>query len=243
MAPINLIALSPSTYARDLDSDLTEHLQWYGPGKLHPTHLGDALGEGGRYTVVHKLDHSNHSLSWLVRDGATRAWRRIDVVHAAPDVSAHIRDRVEALLREREKRGSRDRQGPDADADARGTPLSTFFHRGPNGTHLCIVFPLNGAVNCFRWGLRRRDGAEMNEAWFVRQCARLRAATGVGAAALAPASVHDVTEREMLAILGWPRVIEVTEELRERTFGGAGSGCIIRPDQVPRFLVLRPDPI
>ncbi|KAL2151016.1 hypothetical protein VTH82DRAFT_6114 [Thermothelomyces myriococcoides] len=67
MAPRNFIVLKPSTYDRDLDSDLTEPLHWYGPGKLHPIHLGDTLGEGGRYRVVHKLDHGGEALSWLTR--------------------------------------------------------------------------------------------------------------------------------------------------------------------------------
>lgn len=87
-------------------------------------------------------------------------------------------------------------------------PLSTYFHHGPNGRHLYVVFPLSGATNCFCWGLKQRDRVEMSEAWFVRECARLRAADGN---AMPPASVHELTEREMLAILGRPGLVTLHE--------------------------------
>ncbi|KAK4243990.1 hypothetical protein C7999DRAFT_35667 [Corynascus novoguineensis] len=195
IAPLTSINLGPWTYTKDLDPDLTEHLQ--------------------RYTIIHKLDHGNHSLSWLARDNAARAWRRIDIVHAAPDVSVHIQRRVNAQLRERDD-AKFDGRSYGSIAEAKGMPLSTFFHRGPNGRHLYVMFPLNGATNCFRWGLKQCDRVEMNEAWFVRECARLRAADGN---AVAPVSVHELTAREMLAILGRPRLVEVTGELWEQAFG------------------------
>lgn len=48
-----------------------EHLEDYDPGGHHPVQLGDALGENGRYIVVHKLGHGRFSNVWVCRD--TRA--------------------------------------------------------------------------------------------------------------------------------------------------------------------------
>ncbi|KAK4033649.1 hypothetical protein C8A01DRAFT_49801 [Parachaetomium inaequale] len=192
---------------------------WYGPGGLHPTHLGDTLSNS-RYTIVHKLDHSNHSLSWLTRDSATNTWRRIDIVLASPEVTKFHANAVERDLLAHAADAAR--------ADARGSILELLHHRGPNCDHLCMVFPLNGTYNCFRWTVQGggRDKTEMNEAWLVRQCAKLRkdrAEESDGSEAQAPENVHAITAEEMLAILGRPR--------------------LSRDDQVPRYLVLRPDRI
>src|SRR5689334_510493 len=43
MARFNHAILGPSPYMRDLHRKLTEHLPWYSPYKMHPTHLGDTL--------------------------------------------------------------------------------------------------------------------------------------------------------------------------------------------------------
>lgn len=219
------IKLHPSTYTSDLHSDLTEHLQWYGPGKLHPAHPGDQLSNG-RYHILYKLDHSNHSLSWLARDEHTHTWKRIDIIHASEHVTAEHTRAVDSELNERAALKDNKK------ADLEGLAMDKFLLHGPNGTHLCMVFPPNGAQNCFRWGLRDRDECQMNEAWFVRQCAKLRGGDE-------PRGVDAITQDEMIGILGRPRVIAVTPELRR--LGHVADH--IQDDQLPRYLYLRPDRI
>ncbi|KAK4120638.1 hypothetical protein N657DRAFT_150675 [Parathielavia appendiculata] len=224
----NMEILPVTVFQRDVESEKTEHLQWYGTGKLHPTHLGDML-DNGRYTIVHKLDHDRHSLSWLARDNLTHTWRRIDIAQAFADIHeqhGNLRAVTEHLL-ERAAKGN-DR------ADNKGLAVAKFTHHGPNGAHLCMVFPLQGAMNCFRWGVR--DECAMNAGWFMRRCARLRAENGGGEP---PESVHDITRGEMLRILGRPRVLRADAQLRRI----AGVENSVRLEQLPRYLVVRPDRI
>lgn len=44
-----------------------EDVYRYGPGGLHPVHLGHLL-DGSRYKVVHKLGQGTSSTVWLARD-------------------------------------------------------------------------------------------------------------------------------------------------------------------------------
>ncbi|MCJ1341838.1 hypothetical protein MMC31_000016 [Peltigera leucophlebia] len=44
-----------------------EDFYHYGPGGLHPVHLGHLL-DGSRYKVVHKLGQGTSSTVWLARD-------------------------------------------------------------------------------------------------------------------------------------------------------------------------------
>ena len=97
-------ALSPTAYLSDPESDLTERLDWYGLGKLHPTHLGDTFARG-RYAIIHKLDHGPHTLSWLARDLDTNTWRRLDTVPAAA-VPRRRRRRPRARPRRLRPRGA-----------------------------------------------------------------------------------------------------------------------------------------
>ncbi|KAH6623065.1 hypothetical protein F5144DRAFT_605594 [Chaetomium tenue] len=205
-------ALPATAYLFDPDSDLTENLHWYGPGKLHPTHLGDTFAQG-RYAIIHKLDHSPHTLSWLARDLNTNTWRRLDTVHAA---TALARPRFRA-----------------AAADALGLALAICGHEGPNGSHVCIVWPLDSRKHAFRagvpWG---GDEIPMNADWFMNECAKLRGG-------VPPLCLHDIGEQEMLAILGRPRLIMADAEMRRRALVSQD----LEWDQVPCYLVLRPDRI
>jgi hypothetical protein len=221
----NMEILPITVFQGDRNGDKTEHFQWYGTGKLHPTHLGDTLNNG-RYTIVHKLDHDTQSLSWLARDNHTDTWRRIAISHASPDVREAETRTINAHLAERASLG-------DAAADAQGLTLDAFLHHGPNGTHVCRVFPLQGYMGCFRW--EAHDECRMDERWFVRQCTRLRAESG----RKGPDSVHEITEAEMMQILGRPQVIMVDDKFRSTM----AVYPEIRPEQLPRYLVVRPERI
>ncbi|EGS22439.1 uncharacterized protein CTHT_0019740 [Thermochaetoides thermophila DSM 1495] len=217
------------------DGHNTEPLQLYGPGKLHPTHLGDAIGPAeapNRFRIVAKLDHSNHSTSWLARDGLNDTWRRVDFLTGSPDIG---RNKAESMTLSIQTY----RAAPGADiarADAKGVPLEMFTIAGPNGKHSVVVFPLNGDFNCFRWGIEPDlDEVEMNETWFVAKCTKLRQTQGCAG----PVSIHEITEQEILQILGRPNVIMVTNTL----FNDFVVDSDIRRNQVPVYLVERPERI
>ncbi len=56
----------PDPY-NDLTDESTEFPDDYGPGKLHPVHLGD-LFCGDRYKIIRKLGAGAFSTVWLARD-------------------------------------------------------------------------------------------------------------------------------------------------------------------------------
>ncbi|KAK4131264.1 hypothetical protein BT67DRAFT_451810 [Trichocladium antarcticum] len=216
--------IAPASYA---ECPHVESLQWYGPAKMHPAHLGDRL-QGGRFLIVAKLDHENHSLSWLCRDTVHHRWRRVAIIFGSDAITQLWHGGAQRRLRERRRLADDDHH--QARADLWGEPLEIFWERGPSATHCCVVLPLNGP-----WGLFRQeiwDKTTVSERWLVRQCGRLR---GPGGGA-APESVHDITTEEMVRILGRPQIIPVTDELWERWVYMPN----VRREHVPRYLVLRP---
>ncbi|KAK3904418.1 hypothetical protein C8A05DRAFT_31790 [Staphylotrichum tortipilum] len=226
--------LPPSAYNTGRGRTV-EHLEVYGPERMHPTHLGDRF-HAGRYVVAHKLDFEpGFHHSWLVRDRATSTWRRLDISLAVDEQRENERQTVERMIVLR-------KDYPTAEAaDAEGLPIGTFYHRGPNGLHLCAIFPLNDRYNLFRWSLR--DSTIMSEEWFVRRCGvhRKEQAEREGREYQGlPASVHEMSEQEMLTVLGRPRIVMVEEAV----MGRVPRWRLTRPDvQLPRYVVLRPDEI
>ncbi len=227
LAPPALSFLPLSSYISDKHRNQTESLTWYGEGRLFPLHPHDTLFND-RYIITHKLDHTPTSTSWLARDTLNNVWRRVDVILASRDITRSHAEGAERQLKQRA-----DQPSVEA-ANAQGLLLETFYERSPNGVHLCMVFPLNGAGNCFRWNVR--DDSHMSEAWFVRRCAALRGKRGVAA----PECVHEIAEGEMSVILagGRQKAIEVDDALREVVGLEEGDR---EDDELPRYLVLRPE--
>ncbi|AEO68407.1 be73b664-f97c-4a34-873a-cbf627d169cd [Thermothielavioides terrestris] len=227
---LNAEILPMSAYLEDYKERVSENLQYYGWGGLHATHIGDQFHHG-RYTVAAKLSHEPQWLSWLVRDTVAGKWRRLDMysgVHS--ELPGRIQDAKYAL-------SHREAEESDAVADEEGYALEWFLHHGPSGTHVCVVYPLNGEGNYFRWTVW--DENRINEKWILRQCVKLRRERGEeeeAGAGSAPQSVHDIPEDEMVRILGGRKLIMVTPELRER----AHVEPDVRDELLPRYLVASP---
>ncbi|EJT80755.1 CMGC/SRPK protein kinase [Gaeumannomyces tritici R3-111a-1] len=112
-----------------------EDLRGYRPGGFHPIHIGDRLS---KYTVVNKLGHGDTSTVWLARRDGEDARCVAVAVHMA-DISRGTETR--AMTRWwRLKDGDPGHQGR---ANVL-LPEDHFDHAGPNGTHFCIVFPVEG---------------------------------------------------------------------------------------------------
>ncbi|KAJ4262951.1 hypothetical protein NW762_006564 [Fusarium torreyae] len=116
-----------------------EHLHDYQPWGHHPIHLHDTLGEGDRYRVIHKLGNGGYANVWLCRDmQAATTGRYVAVKVLVADVPL---DNCGEL-------GSyemlKDREGIESVKELICLLLDHFQVEGPNGTHICLVYPLLG---------------------------------------------------------------------------------------------------
>ncbi|OAA34184.1 Protein kinase-like domain protein [Metarhizium rileyi] len=127
----------------DAKSDIEEGTQMYCLGGLHPVYIGDVFND--RYKVLNKIGYGVYSTVWLVRDlkpaqsGPQNEFRALKVLSADcyHDTESPIFER-EILTHLRE--GDRKQLGYDHVCHL----LDDFEHRGPNGTHVCLVFELMG---------------------------------------------------------------------------------------------------
>ncbi|KAK5997976.1 SRSF protein kinase 2 [Cladobotryum mycophilum] len=112
-----------------------ESLESYGENGYHPIHLGDELGESGRYRVIHKLGWGTYGIVWLCRDSQERKYVAVKIMR-----SLVYSERLNELADFRLK----DLDGSVPGADLLALPLDHFMLKGPNGTHHCIVLPFLG---------------------------------------------------------------------------------------------------
>lgn len=115
-----------------------EHLHDYEPGGHHPVHLGDCLGDDGRYRVIHKLGNGGTANIWLCRD------------LAVGDITKYVA--VKVLMADLSKSDCpefgvnklRDFANGPYQEGVICLPLGQFMEHGPNGDHFCFVYPLLG---------------------------------------------------------------------------------------------------
>ncbi|KAK3681040.1 kinase-like domain-containing protein, partial [Podospora appendiculata] len=129
--------LGPKYSIDDPECWNVEDPRCYRPGGLHPIELGDCLGGGGRFRVVHKLGHGGFSTVWLCHDKLSQKWRAVKVL------AAHA-SKPESCI---ELKACRFLSGFDPQVLEHHhilSPLETFWLQGPNGRHLCLVLPFLG---------------------------------------------------------------------------------------------------
>lgn len=112
-----------------------EDREEYRPGGFHPVHIGDKFGKGGRYRVIHKLGRGGSSTVWLCRDQDTQKYVALKIVIAN---KSHEKS---SKLQLRTRKGL-DFSEPGGEYII--VPHEHFWHDGPNGRHLCLVFPVRG---------------------------------------------------------------------------------------------------
>lgn len=116
-----------------------ESIEDYKPGGLHPTHLGDLLGQNGRYKVAHKLGYGGFGTVWLCRDLEQNRWRAVKILAASHSSGQHCAD-----LRVCEMLSNVSPREKDVHVSHVVVPEDHFWHEGPNGNHLCVVMPVLG---------------------------------------------------------------------------------------------------
>lgn len=111
----------------------------YEHGGHHPVHLGDVINE--RYRIVHKLGNGGFANVWLCRDIQDSGFQYVALKLLMAETSTL--DYGELHLGE-----LRNALGPsDCDCDGAAyisLPLDQFNIQGPNGSHLCFVYPVLG---------------------------------------------------------------------------------------------------
>jgi serine/threonine-protein kinase SRPK3 len=122
--------------------NIEETLDADGPGGFHPVQLGDIFG--GRYEVVRKIGFGRESTVWLADDKRHIYLLRVLIPRNSQAVALKViaaragTVELENLLRLQKL--APEHPGHDHIPEL----LDHFEHKGPNGTHSCLVFEVLG---------------------------------------------------------------------------------------------------
>jgi len=119
--------------------DLIEDVESYRTGGFHPVAIGD-LFAGGCYRVVHKLGYGGSSTIWLAR---SRSGKLVSLKVLRADMSSEPVDELPELVVPLKLSEYIHTKGPIACSKIQ-VPEDYFIEKGPNGSHLCLVYQLAG---------------------------------------------------------------------------------------------------
>ncbi|KAG9051120.1 serine/threonine protein kinase, CMGC group [Tulasnella sp. UAMH 9824] len=142
-----------------------EDLEDYVKGGYHPVHIGDTFSDG-RYIVVRKLGWGHFSTVWLAKDTKMDRHVALKVVKSAPRYTETALDEIKLLQRLIKPPGLKH---PHPGAHHVISFLDHFKHKGPHGTHVCMVFEVLGE-NLL--GLIKRHQSKGVPAPIVKQIAK-----------------------------------------------------------------------
>ncbi|KAF2673977.1 protein kinase dsk1 [Microthyrium microscopicum] len=109
----------------------------YCKGGYHPVHVGEQYNNN-RYTVIRKLGWGHFSTVWLSRDNNNGKHVALKVVRSAAHYTETALDEIKLLKKVVE--ANKDHPGRKHVVSL----LDSFTHRGPNGSHVCMVFEVLG---------------------------------------------------------------------------------------------------
>ncbi|KAI5884880.1 kinase-like protein [Schizophyllum commune H4-8] len=127
----------------------------YVKGGYHPVKIGDTFSDG-RYLVVRKLGWGHFSTVWLAKDTRLNRHVALKIVKSAPRYTETALDEIKLLQR---LITSNNPPAPATPENPNPPPspsqthpgrshvisfLDHFRHKGPNGTHVCMVFEVLG---------------------------------------------------------------------------------------------------
>lgn len=131
---------SPSSSSVDDPAENTadeEDSEDYCKGGYHPVQVGEKFKDG-KYTVVRKLGWGHFSTVWLSRDNANGKHVALKVVRSAAHYTETAIDEIKLLNKIVQAK-------PDHPGRKHVVSLlDSFEHKGPNGTHVCMVFEVLG---------------------------------------------------------------------------------------------------
>ncbi|KAG5912825.1 serine/threonine protein kinase, CMGC [Claviceps sorghi] len=131
---------SPSSSSVDEPAENTadeEDSEDYCKGGYHPVQVGENFKDG-KYTVVRKLGWGHFSTVWLSRDNSNGKHVALKVVRSAAHYTETAIDEIKLLNRIVQAK-------PDHPGRKHVVSLlDSFEHKGPHGTHVCMVFEVLG---------------------------------------------------------------------------------------------------
>ena len=134
------MANSPSTSSVDDPAENTadeEDSEDYCKGGYHPVQIGEKFKDG-KYMVVRKLGWGHFSTVWLSRDSANGKHVALKVVRSAAHYTETAIDEIKLLNKIVQAK-------PEHPGRKHVVSLlDSFEHKGPNGTHVCMVFEVLG---------------------------------------------------------------------------------------------------
>jgi len=150
-----------SDSGEDYTDDEDEGEDGYKPGGYHRVKIGEVYNQ--RYVVIKKLGWGHFSTVWMVKDRKAvqnnegEPFLALKVQKSADHYTEAAMDEVELLdciHKERNKQHNLPKQKKDSDKVTAGemaefskycaTLHDSFFHTGPNGRHMCMVFSMLG---------------------------------------------------------------------------------------------------
>lgn len=134
------MAHSPSSSSVEDPAENTadeEDSEDYCKGGYHPVSVGEKFKDG-KYTVVRKLGWGHFSTVWLSRDNTNGKHVALKVVRSAAHYTETAIDEIKLLNKIVQAK-------PDHPGRKHVVSLlDSFEHKGPNGTHVCMVFEVLG---------------------------------------------------------------------------------------------------
>ncbi|KAH9992815.1 kinase-like domain-containing protein [Russula vinacea] len=139
---------SYSSYSQSVMTEDEEDWEDYCKGGYHPVHIGDSFSDA-RYTVVRKLGWGHFSTVWLARDAKLNRHVALKIVKSAPRYTETALDEIKLLQRLITAAPSSAAPSPSPSQTHPGRShvisfLDHFRHKGPHGTHVCMVFEVLG---------------------------------------------------------------------------------------------------
>lgn len=132
---------SPSSASSREDAAETtadeEDSEDYCKGGYHPVTVGEKFKDG-KYTVVRKLGWGHFSTVWLSRDNTTGKHVALKVVRSAAHYTETAIDEIKLLNKIVQAKPTHPGRKHVVSL------LDSFEHKGPNGTHVCMVFEVLG---------------------------------------------------------------------------------------------------
>lgn len=151
-----------SDSGEDYTDDEDEGADGYRPGGYHPVKVGEVYNQ--RYVVIKKLGWGHFSTVWMIKDKKAASAKKpnqffaLKVQKSAEHYTEAAMDEVELLdCISKERTRAEDFAslgGSDSNGVSRteivdnstyvATLHDSFFHTGPNGRHMCMVFSMLG---------------------------------------------------------------------------------------------------